>query len=108
MNYNSLAMRSIAAAVFLALSTFTIAQQPTPPTFPIPTDMHESWPGAKLDYADKHLLRKTVNADLRDLDEESQSGEKAAFSSVDTENIALGTLGRDLFVNLGEQFRKFL
>jgi hypothetical protein len=56
--------------------------------------MHETWPGAKLNDADKQLLQKVVNADLRDLDEESQSGTKSAFSTVDTADTALGTLGK--------------
>ena len=55
--------------------------------------MHETWSGAKLSEADKQLLQKAVNADLRDLQEQSQS-------AVDTAEIALGTLGKGVIVQL--------
>jgi hypothetical protein len=62
-------------------------------TFPIPADMHETWSGAKLSEAGKQLLQKAVNADLRDLQEESES-------TVDTAEIALGPLGKGVIVRL--------
>jgi hypothetical protein len=55
--------------------------------------MHETWSGAKLSEADKQLLQKAVNADLRALPEESQS-------TVDTAEIALGPLGKGVIVLL--------
>jgi hypothetical protein len=59
--------------------------------------MHETWSGAKLSEADKQLLQRTVNADLRDLQEESQS-------TVDTADIALGTLGKGVIVLMSRSF----
>ena len=64
-------------------------------TFPIPTDMRETWPGAKLSEADKQLLQKAVSSDLRDLQKESQSP-----VDVDTAEIALGPLGKGVIALL--------
>jgi hypothetical protein len=60
--------------------------------------MHETWPGAKLTDADKQLLEKAVGPELRDEDEDSRSGEKYSFDSLDTTDIALGTLGKGVMV----------
>jgi hypothetical protein len=85
-------MRLFARAILLPPLLFALAPQSTA-TFPIPADMHEAWPGAKLSGADKQLLRKAVTSDLRDLQEESQS-------TVDTAEIALGPLGKGVLVLL--------
>jgi hypothetical protein len=55
--------------------------------------MHETWPGAKLSEADKRLLQRAVNPDLRDLQEKSQS-------TVDTAQIAFGPLGKGVIIQL--------
>ncbi len=67
-------------------------------TFPVPADMHETWPGAKLTGADKQLLQKAVAPELLDEDEDSRSGKKYSFDSLDTADIALGTLGKGVIV----------
>jgi hypothetical protein len=85
-------MRLLACAILLRLLPFALALH-SASTFPIPTDMHETWSGAKLSEADKRLLQRAVNADLRDLQEKSQS-------TVDTAQIALGPLGKGVIVQL--------
>jgi len=88
-------MRLFAGSVLLQLLLF-------PPksvaTFPIPADMRETWPGAKLSEADKPLLQKAVNASLRDLHEESQS--RVDFDSAE---ITLGPLGKAVIVLLSSR-----
>jgi hypothetical protein len=91
-----LVMRLFACAILPPLLLLALAPQ-SAGTFPIPGDMHETWPGAKLSEADKQLLQKALNADLRDLKEESQS-------SVDTAEIALGRLGKGVIVLLSRSF----
>ena len=88
-------MRPFACAILLPLLLLALAPQ-SASTFPIPADMHETWSGAKLSEADKQLLQKAVNADLRDL-QESQS-------TVDTAEIALGPLGKGVIVLLSRSF----
>jgi hypothetical protein len=87
-----LVMRLFVCAILLPLLSFALAPQ-SAATFPIPADMRETWSGAKLSEADKQLLQKAVNTDLRDLQEESQS-------TVDTAEIALGPLGKGVIVLL--------
>jgi len=96
-------MRIFACATSLSLLLFTPVPQ-SPAAFPIPEDMHETWLGAKLNDVDKRLLQKAVNADLRDLDEESQSGTKSAFNTVNMADIALGTLGNGVIVLMSGSF----
>src|SRR5450755_1752650 len=88
-------MRLFAGSVLLQLLLF-------PPksvaTFPIPANMRETWPGAKLSEADKPLLQKAVNASLRDLHEESQSP-----VDFDSAEIALGPLGKAVIVLLSSR-----
>jgi hypothetical protein len=86
-----------ACVMSLTLLLFPPAPQ-SPGTFPIPPDMHETWPGAKLTDADKQLLQKAVGPELRDEDEDSRSGKKYSFDSLDTADIALGTLGKGVMV----------
>jgi hypothetical protein len=64
-------------------------------TFPIPAEMRETWPGAKLDEADNQLLQRAVNADLhfRDLKEKPRY-------ALDTADVALGTLGKAIIVSI--------
>jgi hypothetical protein len=85
-------MRLLACAILLRLLLFALAPQ-SATTFPIPADMHETWPGVKLSEADKRLLQKAVNADLRVLQEESQP-------TADTAQIALGPLGKSVIIQL--------
>jgi hypothetical protein len=85
-------MRPFACAILLPLLLFALAPQ-SAATFPIPAHMHETWSGAKLSEADKQLLQKALNADLRVLQEEPQS-------TVDTAEIALGPLGKGVIVLL--------
>jgi len=87
-------------SVFAILVTLFAQVPQTPATFPIPKDMHEIWPGAKLSDTDKQLLRKAVNADLRLFNEQYQSA--YTFESVDTADIDLGTLGKGVIVVLSE------
>jgi len=89
---NFLAMRLFACAILLPLLLFALAPE-SAATFPIPADMHDTWSGAKLSEAGKQLLQKAVNADLPDLQEESES-------TVDTAEIALGPLGKGVIVRL--------
>src|ERR1700688_3341329 len=88
-------MRLFAGSILLPLLLF-------PPqsvaTFPIPADMRETWPGAKLSEADKPLLQKAVNAGLRDLHEESQSA-----VDFDSAEIALGPRGKAVIVLLSSR-----
>lgn len=70
-------------------------------TFPIP-DMQEAWPGAKLTDADKLLLRKAVESDLRKLEEEIQSGDRLKLGSVDSADLDLGSLGKGVIVTLSD------
>lgn len=67
-------------------------------TFPIPADMRETWPGAKLSEADKQLLQKAVNAGVHDLHEESESP-----VDFDSAEIALGPLGKGVIVLLSSR-----
>jgi hypothetical protein len=85
-------MRMIVAATFLTLGVFTLPQQSTQ-TFPIPTDMRQDWPGAKLNNAKMKLLKKAVNPDLASLNQGTAPEEILTFDRVDTAEIALGTLG---------------
>ena len=87
-------MRLFVCAILLSLLRFAPAPQHAA-TFPIPTDMHETWPGAKLSEADKQLLQRAVNVELRDLQKESHSP-----VDVDTAEIALGPLGKGVIVAL--------
>ena len=70
----------------------------SPVTFPIPADMRETWPGAKLSDAEKQLLQRAVAPELYDEDEDSRSGKKYSFDSLDTADIALGSLGKGVIV----------
>jgi hypothetical protein len=85
-------MRLFACAILLPVLLLAPAAR-SAATFAIPADMHETWSGAKLGEAEKQLLQKAVNADLRDLQQESQS-------TVDTAEIALGPLGKGVIVLL--------
>jgi hypothetical protein len=89
-------MRLFACAILLPLFPLALAPQ-SAATFPIPADMHETWSGAKLSETDKQLLQRAVNADLRDLQEESQS-------SFHTAEIGLGPLGKGVIVQLSRSF----
>lgn len=71
-------------------------------TFPIPADMHETWPGAKLTGAEKLLLQKAVDADLRKLRGETQSVEKSMSEKFDSADVALGTLGNGVIVSISD------
>jgi hypothetical protein len=90
-------MPFFACALLLLLLPFASAPQ-SPATFPIPADMHEIWPGAKLTDADKQLLQKAAAPELHDENEDSRSGKKYSFESLDTADIALGTLGKGVIV----------
>jgi hypothetical protein len=87
-------MHPFAGAILLPLLLFP---PQTVATFPIPTDMREIWPGAKLSEADKPLLQKTVNADVRDLHEKSPPVD------FDSAEIALGPLGKGVIVLLSSR-----
>ena len=91
-------MRLFAGAILLPLLLFPPAPQSVA-TFPIPADMRETWPGAKVSEADKPLLQKAVNAGLRDLHEESQSP-----VDFDSAEIALGPLGKGIIVLLSSPY----
>jgi hypothetical protein len=88
-------MHRFAGAILLPLLLFP---PQTVATFPIPTDMRETWPGAKLGEADKPLLQKAVNAGLGDLHEKSQSP-----VDFDSAEIALGPLGKGVIVLLSSR-----
>src|SRR5258708_32594681 len=90
-------MRLFACTMLLPLLFFP--QDPhSPVTFPIPADMRETWPGAKLSDAEKQLLQRAVAPELYDEDEDSRSGKKYSFDSLDTADIALGSLGKGVIV----------
>jgi hypothetical protein len=107
---NSSVMRSLVAAVLLVVGSPAIAQQPpiapqSPPTFPIPADMREDWPGATLNEADKGLLQRAMAAEIRNQgDEDPDSGKKYSFGSIDTADVALGKLGKGVIVKMSGSF----
>ena len=90
-------MRFVTGSLLLSLFLLTPVPQ-SPATFPMPEDMQEIWPGAKLSDADTQLLRKAVELDLRDLDEEAVAEKKTTFDSVDTADLPLGKLGKGVLV----------
>jgi hypothetical protein len=90
-------MRLFAGAILLPLILFPVTPQ-SGGTFPIPGDMREIWPGAKLSEADKPLLQEAVNASLRDLHQESKSP-----VDFDSAEIALGPLGKGVIVLLSSR-----
>ena len=97
-------MRSSIAVIFLVLSPPAIAQQP-PPAFPIPADMHEDWPGANLNKAEKGLLQRAMAVEIRNQgDEDPDSGKKYSFSSIDTADVALGKLGKGVIGKMSGSF----
>jgi len=67
-------------------------------SFPIPSDMHEIWPGAKLADAERQSLQKAMAADLDAQQDISQRGKKYTFASADTAEVALGSLGHAVLV----------
>lgn len=103
-------MRSSIAAVFLVLSSHAFGQRPPitsqpPPTFPVPADMREEWPGANLNEAEKGLLQRSMAAEIRNQgDEDPDSGKKYSFSSIDTADVALGKLGKGVIVKMSGSF----
>lgn len=90
-------MRFFVCSLLLPLFLLTPVPQ-SPATFPISADMHEIWPGVKLSDADTQLLRKAVESDLRDLDEEALAEKKNTFASVDTADLPLGELAKGVIV----------
>jgi hypothetical protein len=71
------------------LQLLLLAQLSQPPrTFPIPANMRETWPGAKLSEADNQALQNVVRAEpfVRETKQQSEF-------TLNTADIALGTLG---------------
>jgi hypothetical protein len=71
------------------LQLLLIAQLSQPPhTFPIPADMRETWPGAKLSETENKALRKIVKAEqyVRETKQESEF-------TLNTADVELGALG---------------
>lgn len=94
-------MRILICAFLLPLLLFAQTRQP-PATFPIPKDMQEIWPGPKLTDADKLLLRKAVETDMREFDRVLQEDQRPKFESVDTAGLDLGSLGNGVLVTWSE------
>lgn len=94
-------MRTLVCAFLLPLFLFEQTPQ-SPATFPMPKDMQEIWPGAKLTDADKLLLREAVESDLRRLNRDLQGDQTLKFESIDSADLDLGSLGRGVLVTFSE------
>ena len=88
-------MHFCAYTVLLLSCLFAEGPQSTT-TFPIPADMHETWPGAKLNDAENQLLKKAVESDLRVM--EKDCDQKTPFESVNSADLNLGKLGHGILV----------
>jgi hypothetical protein len=75
-------------SVLLRLLLIAQLSQPAQ-TFPIPENMRETWPGAKLSETENRALQKTVKAEqyVRETKQESEF-------TLNTADIALGALGK--------------
>ena len=90
-------MRFFACPLLLLSCLFAAGPQPTS-TFPIPRDIEETWPGAKLNDAENQLPERAVPSDLRDL--ERDCSQKTASASVDSADLNLGKLGQGVLVRM--------
>lgn len=98
---NFVVMRLLVCSLLLPLLLLVPASQ-SPATFSIPADMHETWPGAKLNDVDSQLLRKAVESDLRRLNSDLQDDQRLKFESIDSADLDLGSLGKGVLVTLSE------
>jgi hypothetical protein len=93
--------RSCAGTISLSILLLGIFPVQTA-TFPIPSNMHETWPGAKLNDADKQLLQQAVDADFRKLSEEADPGKNFEGAKFQSADISLGTLGSGVIVSISD------
>jgi len=94
-------MHVLASAFLFSVLVFASAPRP-PATFPIPKDMQETWPGAKLTDAEKLLLREAVESDLRRLHRDLQDDQRLKVETMDSADLDLGSLGKGVVVMLSE------